>query len=216
MCFGDLIAIYRRSLGGVAHHLSGSGAFSCRSSSEQGESHATNATTGMYGRTVSEAGCVATQPNGPARRRIMRLWTIHPKYLDPQGLVALWREALLARAVLRGQTRGYRNHPQLDRFRAHDSPRSAINVYLAAIHAEATVRGYAFDKRKIGPLRSVDSIPTTTGQISYEWRHLLAKLAVRNRVLLRYWRTVNVPLCHPLFTPVRGVTEKWERTWPRK
>src|SRR5277367_3724614 len=79
----------------------------------------------------------------------MRLWTIHPQYLDPQGLVALWREALLARAVLRGQTRGYRHHPQLERFRAHASPRRAISAYLAAIHSEATERGYTFDKGKI-------------------------------------------------------------------
>ncbi|HEU5178767.1 MAG TPA: pyrimidine dimer DNA glycosylase/endonuclease V, partial [Burkholderiales bacterium] len=32
----------------------------------------------------------------------MRLWSLHPKYLDARGLVALWREALLAQAVLRG------------------------------------------------------------------------------------------------------------------
>jgi hypothetical protein len=43
----------------------------------------------------------------------MRLWSLHPQYLDPQGLVALWREALLAQAVLRGKTRGYKHHPQL-------------------------------------------------------------------------------------------------------
>jgi hypothetical protein len=141
----------------------------------------------------------------------VRLWTIHPKYLDPQGLVALWREALLARAVLRGQTRGYRNHPQLDRFRAHEAPRSAINTYLAEIHSEAMARGYDFDERKIGPLRSVNSISATTGQISYEWRHLMAKLAVRNQALRRHWRIVNVPLCHPLFTPVPGSIEPWER-----
>ncbi len=146
----------------------------------------------------------------------MRLWTIHPRYLDTQGLIALWREALLARAVLRGQTRGYRHHPQLQRFKAHALPRSAINAYLAAIHSEATARGYAFDKRKIGPVRSVDSISTTTGQISYEWRHLMAKLAVRNRVLRRQWRTVRTPLCHPLFTPVPGLIEQWERTGPGK
>ena len=142
----------------------------------------------------------------------MRLWTIHPKYLDPQGLVALWREALLARAVLRGLTKGYRNHPQLDRFRAHAAPRSAINAYLAAIHVEATARGYAFDKQKIGPLRSVHSISTTIGQLSYEWGHLLAKLSVRNRVLHRQWHAVSMPLCHPLFTPVPGLIEPWERT----
>jgi hypothetical protein len=142
----------------------------------------------------------------------MRLWTIHPKYLDSQGLVALWREALLARAVLRGQTLGYRHHPQLQRFRAHALPRYAINAYLAAIHSEATARGYAFDKRKIGPLRSVHSIPVTTGQISYEWRHFLGKLSTRNRVFRQRWHTVRVPLCHPLFTPVPGTTEPWERT----
>jgi hypothetical protein len=141
----------------------------------------------------------------------MRLWTIHPKYLDAQGLVALWREALLARAVLRGQTRGYRNHPQLDRFRGHNTPRSAISAYLAAIHSEATARGYAFDKRKIGPLRSVHPISATNEQISYEWKHLLNKLSVRNPVLRSQWRTVRMPLCHPLFTPVAGSIEPWER-----
>ena len=76
----------------------------------------------------------------------MRLWTLHPQYLDAAGLVALWREALLARAVLRGQTVGYRHHPQLDRFLASDSPRSAINRYLAAVHSESQARGYRFDR----------------------------------------------------------------------
>jgi Pyrimidine dimer DNA glycosylase len=144
----------------------------------------------------------------------MRLWTIHPKYLDAQGLVALWREALLARAVLRGRTRGYRNHPQLDRFRRHPAPRSAINAYLGAIHSEATARGYAFDKKKIGPLRSVPAIPTTTGQVSYEWQHLLKKLSVRNRGLHRRWRALGKPLSHPLFTATPGSIESWERTAP--
>lgn len=142
----------------------------------------------------------------------MRLWTIHPQYLDTQGLVALWREALLARAVLRGQTRGYRRHPQLDRFRAHAFPRSAISAYLAAIDSEAKARGYAFDKRKIGRVRVVHSISVTTEQISYEWQHLLRKLSVRNRVLHRQLRAIRVPQCHPLFTPVPGSIESWERT----
>jgi hypothetical protein len=43
----------------------------------------------------------------------MRLWSVHPKYLDARGLVALWREGLLAQAVLRGRTSGYVRHPQL-------------------------------------------------------------------------------------------------------
>jgi hypothetical protein len=142
----------------------------------------------------------------------MRLWTIHPRYLDSQGLVALWREALLARAVLRGETRGYRHHPQLIRFRAHRQPRYAINAYLAAIHAEASARGFSFDATKIGPLHSIALIPTTKAQIAFEWRHLLKKLAVRDPALRRRSRTVTVPQCHPLFRPVTGPIESWERT----
>jgi hypothetical protein len=142
----------------------------------------------------------------------MRLWTIHPQYLDPQGLVALWREALLARAVLREQTRGYRHHPQLERFRAHASPRFAISAYLSVIHAEATARGYTFDKRKIGSLRSVHLISTTTAQVLHEWQHLLGKLSMRSRVLHRQLRRVHVPQCHPLFRPIPGLIEPWERT----
>jgi hypothetical protein len=141
----------------------------------------------------------------------MRLWTIHPRYLDPQGLVALWREALLAKAVLRGETRGYRHHPQLERFRAHASPRSAINAYLAAIHAEATARGYSFDRRKLGPQRRVAPIAATSGQLAYEWRHLMKKLAVRNRPLHKRWRGARSADCHPLFRRVRGPVADWER-----
>ena len=141
----------------------------------------------------------------------MRLWSIHPRYLDSQGLVALWREALLARAVLRGDTKGYRHHPQLVRFREHPTPRSAINAYLAAIHAEATARGYAFDRTKVGPVRRVPRLTATSGQLSFEWRHLLRKLARRNPELRRRWRSVASPECHPLFDTVPGPVAAWER-----
>jgi Pyrimidine dimer DNA glycosylase len=141
----------------------------------------------------------------------VRLWTVHPRYLDPQGLVALWREALLARAVLRGETRGYRHHAQLARFRAHRQPRSAINAYLAGIHAEAVTRGYAFDASKVGPVRAVEPLLTTRGQLVYEWQHLLRKLAFRNPTVHRQWCAVRVPRCHPLFTSVKGPPEPWER-----
>ena len=110
----------------------------------------------------------------------MRLWSLHPQYLDPQGLVALWRETLLAQAVLRGETRGYRSHPQLDRFKHHAAPLAAISRYLQGIHAEAVVRGYAFDTSKIKPTRSAVTLTVTTGQMEYEWTHLLAKLKERN------------------------------------
>ena len=141
----------------------------------------------------------------------MRLWSLHPKYLDAQGLVALWRETLLARAVLRGATRGYRHHPQLERFRAQRAPLSALNRYLAAVHAEATARGYAFDRGKLGPARGRTRVPVSSGQLAYEWRHLMAKLARRAPALRRKWRGIAAPECHPLFRRRRGPIEPWER-----
>ncbi|HTM60327.1 MAG TPA: pyrimidine dimer DNA glycosylase/endonuclease V [Burkholderiales bacterium] len=141
----------------------------------------------------------------------MRLWSLHPRYLDPQGLVALWREALLARAVLRGQTKGYRRHPQLDRFRAHPSPRSAISAYLRGVHVEATTRGYVFDGSKVGPARSSGRIAVTEGQIAHEWEHLLRKLSRRSPALYRCWRSVRAPDPHPFMRRRAGEIEAWER-----
>lgn len=141
----------------------------------------------------------------------MRLWTLHPRYLDPQGLVALWREALLAKAVLNAKTRGYRHHPQLVRFRAHASPRAAINAYLAAVHAEATARGYTFDRSKIGRVRRVTPIAVASGQVAHEWKHLMRKLAKRNPPLHRRWRRARRAAIHPLFRRVRGPVADWER-----
>jgi hypothetical protein len=140
----------------------------------------------------------------------MRLWTLHPRYLDVQGLVALWREGLLARAVLRGQTRGYRHHPQLDRFRAHGAAISTINAYLLEVHAEASRRGYAFDRSRVGPRRNGASIETTHGQLEYEWAHLLAKLRVRSPALFEQLRAAE-PAPHPLFRLRPGPVEAWER-----
>jgi hypothetical protein len=141
----------------------------------------------------------------------VRLWSLHPKYLDPQGLVALWREALLAQAVLRGRTLGYRHHPQLVRFRRHPSPISAVNAYLHAVHAEASARGYSFNRNKVGPVRKVAALPVTTGQVAYEWRHLMAKLGARSPTLRKKWRGLDAPQCHPLFRARPGDVEGWER-----
>jgi hypothetical protein len=145
----------------------------------------------------------------------MRLWTLHPRYLDPQGLVSLWREALLARAVVRGETTGYRHHPQLDRFVSQSAPRSAINAYLAGVHAESMLRGYSFDARKLGPIRSRCHIDASAGQLAYEWQHLLRKLRTRSAEHFRRWRNVESPEPHPLFRIVPGAVEPWERVAPR-
>ena len=79
----------------------------------------------------------------------MRLWTLHPRHLDRQGLTGAWREALLAQAVLAGRTRGYRDHPQLLRFREHPDPSGAVGAFLSGLEAEATARGYRFDHSRI-------------------------------------------------------------------
>ena len=141
----------------------------------------------------------------------MRLWSLHPQYLDPQGLVALWRETLLAQAVLRGETRGYRNHPQLDRFKAHAAPLDAMSAYLQAIHAEATARGYSFDANKNKPGAGAALMPVTSGQVAYEWAHLMAKLQARNPGLHEKWRGHAAVDVHPLFQVVDGGVEVWER-----
>jgi hypothetical protein len=141
----------------------------------------------------------------------MRLWSLHPRYLDPQGLVALWREALLARAVLRGLTRGYRHHPQLRRFHDHPTPRRAISAYLSAVHSEALQRGYAFDPGKVGPALAAEPIAVTRGQLEYEWEHLLRKLSVRSPAHYRRWRAVARPECHPFMRRCAGRIESWER-----
>ena len=142
----------------------------------------------------------------------MRLWSLHPRYLDPQGLVALWREALLAKAVLHGQTRGYVHHPQLSRFHEHAQPRLAINSYLAAVHDEATRRGYRFDRSKLEPVQEVAPIAVTSGQLAYEWDHLQRKLALRSPEVLSRWTDVAEPDCHPLFVLEPGPIAHWERT----
>lgn len=141
----------------------------------------------------------------------MRIWSIHPGYLDPQGLVALWREALLARAVLRGKTRGYRNHPQLHRFRNCPAPLSAITQYLRAVHAEARSRGYDFDKTKPGRARKRVVLSVTGGQVAYEWAHLMKKLRRRSPAYYRKWKNIRTPDLHPLFRTRPGGVESWER-----
>lgn len=142
----------------------------------------------------------------------MRIWTIHPKYLDPQGLVALWREALLAQKVLRGLTRGYRSHPQLERFRGRAAPVGTIAAYLQGVREEALRRGYRFDAGKIASHRSRTRLRETEGQLLCEWRHLRNKL--RSRSPEHYERVcgIEVPDAHPLFRIVAGAVRDWERT----
>lgn len=141
----------------------------------------------------------------------MRLWTIHPRYLDTKGLLAVWREGLLAQSVLRNQTKGYRNHPQLRRFAASSDSVAAIATYLRGIYQEAVRRGYRFGEDKIGQAEYGGQIPCTRGQLLYEWNHLKAKL--HRRDLQRYRSVENIPEPdpHPLFYIIEGDIEDWEK-----
>jgi len=141
----------------------------------------------------------------------MRLWTLHPRYLDPKGLVAAWREALLAQKVLSGGTKGYRSHPQLLRFRAAADPRSAISTFLSELAAEAERRGYKFDASKIAQSRPARKIRETRGQLDYEWKHLKRKLKKRAPAAVRQLRGIDFPDPHPLFRIVPGKVREWEK-----
>lgn len=142
----------------------------------------------------------------------MRLWSLHPSYLDRRGLVALWREGLLAQAVLRGETRGYRFHPQLQRFLACESPLHSLDAYLREVHDEATRRGYRFDRTKLahssGPVRR---IAVTRGQLEFEWQHLHQKLAIRDPEWIEGLPRAGRPRAHPSFRLIDGGIEPWER-----
>ncbi|MBF0295506.1 MAG: DNA lyase [Magnetococcales bacterium] len=141
----------------------------------------------------------------------MRLWTLHPRYLDAKGLVALWREALLAQAVLRGETRGYRHHPQLLRFQEQPDPLASIAGYLLAVHLEANERGYRFDLTRITQPPGLEQIEETQGQLLHEWQHLQRKLTARDPETLARWSATAFPDAHPLFRIAPGDVRSWKR-----
>lgn len=141
----------------------------------------------------------------------MRLWSLHPKYLDRRGLVALWREGLLAQAVLRGQPRGYTHHPQLARFRDSRAPVGAVADYLRAVQKEAARRAYSFDGTKLSRSTGGGALTVTRGQLEFEWEHLLQKLRRRDSEWLRGLPRTSAPRAHPGFRIVAGGVEEWER-----
>lgn len=135
----------------------------------------------------------------------MRLWSLHPGYLDSAGLVALWREGLLAQKVLRGETRGYTHHPQLERFRIIEN---SIGNYLTEVQQEATRRGYRFDKSKILACANTILLPIPQGQIEYEFAHLMRKLTIRSpKNVIEQPRKI---MLHPIFYEIEGGICNWE------
>jgi hypothetical protein len=140
----------------------------------------------------------------------MRIWSIHPKYLDTKGIVALWREALLAKNVLEGKTKGYKNHPQLNRFKSASKPSDAINYYLSIVYQEAVNRHYNFDALKIEWGFTALVLPVTKGQIAYELGHFLNKLKIRDPQKYQSLKSLRTFDPHPLFDLIEGNVEDWE------
>jgi len=145
----------------------------------------------------------------------MRIWSLHPKYLDTKGLVALWRETLLAKKVLENKTRGYKNHPQLSRFKDTQNPVNAINAYLSEVYNEARRRDFKFDKSKVGLVHNQEKIAITRGQLQYEFEHLMGKLQIRDPNKLEELQRIRIDQneieSHPLFYVTEGRVENWER-----
>ena len=141
----------------------------------------------------------------------MRLWSIHPRHLDSKGLVALWREGLLARKVLMNETRGYKNHPQLERFRAAPDPSRTLEAYLHHVVDEADRRSYRFDRSKLGPRLEDNLLNVTRGQVSFEHGHLRKKLDVRAPPRAAQLPEASAIETHPLFRIIEGPISSWER-----
>ena len=142
----------------------------------------------------------------------MRLWSLNPKYLDRQGLIALWREGLLAKNVLEGKTKGYKNHPQLERFKKASNPVKYINYYLSAVRKEALNRGYNFSAEKIIEVEAIEEkIAISDGQLGYEFKHLSKKLEKRDPKKREELKIVESIETHAMFISTPGEIEDWEK-----
>lgn len=139
----------------------------------------------------------------------MRIWSVHPQLLDTKGLVALWREGLLARKVLLGETKGYKHHPQLQRFQAAKSHAvERVDTYLHVVCDEADRRAYKFTRSKLGARTDLECMEVTIGQLAFEFEHLREKVLRRTGVPL----TPSSIQHHPMFVVVPGTVESWEKT----
>jgi hypothetical protein len=164
----------------------------------------------------------------------MRLWSLHPAFLDTKGLVDAWRESLLAQKVLEGLTSGYTHHPQLNRFRSCSDPVVMAALFLQGIADEAFRRNYHFDTTKIhrevlylpdkkllrpayihaGKTIIVRQIPVSREQILYEGALLAAKLEIRDPSRRESLFPFFCDRLHPLFTLTEGPIAAWEKVIP--
>jgi hypothetical protein len=148
----------------------------------------------------------------------LRLWSLDPKYLDSKALNGVWRESLLAQSVILGKTKGWKNHPQLIRFKHTQNPIETIGYYLKKIYEESCKRGYKYNKNKITKsLENIEKIKITSGQIKYEYKILKERIKKRSpkkyQEILKQEINGEFPKPHPLFTIIEGDVEQWEKSY---
>lgn len=138
----------------------------------------------------------------------MRIWSIHPKYLDTKRLTAQWREALLCKNVIEGKTKGYVNHPQFIRIKNHNKPIEFINAYLLTIWEEANKRLFKYDKSKIDMDKAIlfkNKMEVSDKQLEYEYYHMMLKSGKIEHIL------INEIESNPLFNIIEGDIMIYER-----
>jgi len=142
----------------------------------------------------------------------MRLWSLHPKYLDRAWLLACWREWLLAKKVLEWNTIWYKNHPQLNRFKNFSNPILAINAFLTQIYIESKNRWYVFWSNKIEYVELIWIIEVTDWQLNYEKEHLFKKLSLRDINKANLIKDLERVTSNPIFRIINWNIESWEIT----
>ena len=118
---------------------------------------------------------------------------------------------MLAKNVLEGKTIGYKNHPQLKRFKEYPSPVKAINAYLYELLLEAKKRKYNFDANKVKAGNLLKAISVNDEQLKYEYNHLLEKVRKRSPEKYEEIKNTKQIKTHPLFKEVKGPVEAWEK-----
>ena len=144
----------------------------------------------------------------------MRIWSLHPQYLDQKGLGGQWEEGIIAQNTLFFQEGKYLNYPVLHRVKAHQEPVAWIGMYLNEILKEANVnRGYNYNDQLIKQLKPTLPMPVTRGQLYYEWTLLQGRLQKRDpvKMSLNDGVDINNIKANPMFYVIDGDIEDWER-----
>ncbi|MGV0439032.1 pyrimidine dimer DNA glycosylase/endonuclease V [Corynebacterium mastitidis] len=124
------------------------------------------------------------------RGTALRISSLHPNLVDSKSLVVYWREALLVQNVLRGLTRAYRNHPQLDGVRSYPDPVGAVCFHLHGLVDDTDQRGCRLNldlvRLTVNSPRDV-RLSMRSGGVAYERDLLLDKVTRRDPRLAASW-----------------------------